>query len=286
MPVEPTPRRRRLGTEIRRAREALGWSLEEAAQHLGYKALSTVSKIENGTQGVKLQVLPHFFEILQINDEARREQWRELVRRAGEPDWHQRYQGVVEDPLSDYLTEIEEALDLFHWNSGALHGLLQIPSYERAIVEGSRAWTTADDIERFLAMRTEHRQAMAKRKPALRIWSVIPEGLLRQEVGGRAVAQAQVEHLIDLLKSDPNTTIQVLPLSAGAHAGMDGPFMLMSFATGNDTVTIEATRARLHLTDPESVEVYRTTSSHLKSDALGQKASLSLLKTIAKELAP
>lgn len=285
MAVEPTPRRRRLGTEIRRAREALGWSQEEAAQHLGYKALSTVSKIENGTQGVKLQLLPHFFEVLQIHDAARREQWRELVRRAGEPDWHQRYEGVVEDPLSDYLTEIEEALDLFHWNSGALHGLLQIPEHERAIIEGSRAWTTAEDIERFIAMRAEHRQAMAARQPPLKIWSVIPEGLLRQEVGGRAVAKAQVEHLIDLLKDDPNTTIQVLPLSAGAHSGMDGPFMLMSFATGTDTVTIEATRARLHLTDPESVEVYRTTSNHLKSDALSQKASLSLLKTIAKDLA-
>ncbi|MFF1906390.1 Scr1 family TA system antitoxin-like transcriptional regulator [Kitasatospora sp. NPDC058218] len=285
MAVEPTPRRRRLGTEIRRAREALGWSQEEAAQSLGYKALSTVSKIENGTQGVKLQLLPHFFEVLQIHDAARREQWRELVRRAGEPDWHQRYEGVVEDPLSDYLTEIEEALDLFHWNSGALHGLLQIPEHERAIIEGSRAWTTAEDIERFIAMRAEHRQAMAERQPPLKIWSVIPEGLLRQEVGGRAVAKAQVEHLIDLLKDDPNTTIQVLPLSAGAHSGMDGPFMLMSFATGTDTVTIEATRARLHLTDPESVEVYRTTSNHLKSDALSQKASLSLLKTIAKDLA-
>ncbi|MDH6133812.1 transcriptional regulator with XRE-family HTH domain [Kitasatospora sp. MAA4] len=285
MPVEPTPRRRRLGTEIRRAREALGWSQEEAAQQLGYKALSTISKIENGTQGVKLQVLPHFFEVLQIHEEARRSQWRELVRRAAEPDWHQRYQGVVDDPLSDYLTEIEEAVDLFHWDSGVLHGLLQIPEYERAIIEGSRAWTTADDIERFIAMRAEHRRVMAERQPPLKIWAVIPEGLLRQEVGGRPAAKAQVEHLIDLLRGDPNTTIQILPLSAGAHAGMDGPFMLMSFATGSDTVTIEATRARLHLTDSESVEVYRTTSNHLKSDALGQKASLSLLKTIAKELA-
>ncbi|MDH6122726.1 DUF397 domain-containing protein [Kitasatospora sp. GAS204B] len=64
MPVEPTPRRRRLGTEIRRAREALGWSQEEAAQRLGYRALSTVSKIENGSQGVKVQQLAHFFEVL------------------------------------------------------------------------------------------------------------------------------------------------------------------------------------------------------------------------------
>ncbi|WP_043469272.1 helix-turn-helix transcriptional regulator [Kitasatospora sp. MBT66] len=285
MPVQPTPRRRRLGTEIRRAREALGWSLEEAAQRLGYKALSTVSKIENGTQGVKLQALAHFFEVLQIQNEAQREQWRELVRRAGEPDWHQRYEGVVDDPLSDYLTEIEEALELFHWNSGSLHGLLQTSDHERAVIEGSRAWTTAEDIERFIAMRAEHRRAMANRQPPLKIWSVIPEGLLRQEIGGRATARAQVEHLIELLKSDPNVTIQVLPLSAGAHAGMDGPFMLMSFATGGDTVTIEATRARLHLTDHESVEVYRTTSHHLKSDAFGQKESLSLLKTIAKDLA-
>lgn len=284
MPVEPTPRRRRLGTEIRRAREALGWSQEEAARRLGYRALSTISKIENGTQGIKPQVLAHFFEVLQISDDVRRNQWRDLVRRASEPDWHQRYSGVVDDPLGDYLTEVEEAVTLFHWNASSLHGLLQTPSYERAVVEGSRAWTTAEDIERFIAMRSEHRRLMAARQPPLKMWSVIPEGLLRQEVGGRAVAKAQVEHLIDLLRNDSNVTIQVLPLSAGAHAGMDGPYMLMSFATGNDTVTIEATRTRLHLTDAEVVEVYRTTSSHLKSDALGQKASLSLLRTIVKEL--
>lgn len=105
--------------------------------------------------------------------------------------------------------------------------LFQVPADERAIVEGSRAWSTADDIERFIAMRAEHHQAMTERQPPLKIWSVIPEGLLRQEVGGRAVAKAQVEHLIDRLRGDPNTTIQVLPLSAGAHTGMDGPFMLM-----------------------------------------------------------
>ncbi|MFJ8085202.1 multiprotein-bridging factor 1 family protein [Streptomyces sp. NPDC096205] len=48
----------------------MGWSQEEAAQRLGYRALSTVSKIENGTQGVKLQSLAHFFEVLQIHDPA------------------------------------------------------------------------------------------------------------------------------------------------------------------------------------------------------------------------
>jgi hypothetical protein len=65
---------------------------------------------------------------------------------------------------------------------------------------------------------------------------------------------------------------------------MDGPFMLMSFTSGRDTAAIEGARALLHLNEPDTVEVYRTTSDHLKSDALGLKASLSLLNTIAKEL--
>lgn len=284
MPVEPTPRRRRLGAEIRRAREALGWTLEEAAEHLGYRSHSTVSKIENGTQGVKFQQLPHFFEVLGIDEPSVRDEWRELVRKAGELDWWQRFEGVVNDPLGDHLSEIEQAGSLFVWNPVVLYALLQTDAYERAVIEGSRAWKTARDIDRFVAMRREHRQHMLDRQPPLKIWAVLPEGLLRQEVGGREVARDQVRHLVHLGRTDPNVTIQVLPFQAGAHAGMDGPFMLMSFTAGRDTVVVEAIRALLHLNDPDTVDVYRTTSDHLKSDALGQTASLSLLNAIAKDL--
>ncbi|MGW2541300.1 helix-turn-helix domain-containing protein [Kitasatospora sp. NPDC001574] len=281
MPVEPTPRRRRLGVEIRRVREALGWTQEEAAEQLGYKALSTVSKIEKGVQGVKIQQLPHFFEVLGIDDPEMREQWRELVRNASEPDWWQRF-GVVNDPLGDYLSEMEQANDLFVWNPVVLHLLLQTDDYERAVIEGSRAWKTVEEIDRFVAARREHRQNMLAR--SLKIWAVVPEGLLRQEVGGRAAARAQAEHLVHLMRADPNVTIQVLPFRAGAHAGMDGPFTLMSFPTGRDAVVVEAIRTVLHLNDQDTVEVYRTTADHLISDSLSKKASLSLLHTIAKDL--
>lgn len=286
MPVEPTPRRRRLGAELRRARDAKGWTQEEAAVHLGYRSLSTVSKIEAGTQGLKLQQLAHFFEVLGITDEATREEWRELVRRAAEPDWHQRFKGVVDAPLSEHLTEIEQAESVFHWSPAVLHGLLQIPEYERAVVEANRTWRTTEDIDRFIRARREHSAAMQDRSKPFKLWSVIPEGLLRREVGGRQVAAAQVQHLINLMHTDPNYTIQALPSAAGAHSGMDGPFMLMRYPKGPDTVTIEAARALLHLNQPETVEWYRTTADYLKTDALGQKATLKLLQSIAKELAP
>ncbi|MCX4971113.1 helix-turn-helix transcriptional regulator [Streptomyces sp. NBC_00654] len=285
MPVEPTPRRRRLGAELRRIREALGWTQEEAAKRLGYRSFSTVSKIEKGVQGLKIQQLPHFFEVYEINDQDLREELRALARRAGEADWWQQYQGVVDDPLGDYLSLVETASSLFVFNPAAIHGLLQTPEYARAVTEGSRAWKTPENIDGFVSMRQEHQKNMLERDPALRIWAVLPEGLLRQEVGGRPVMRAQIEHLIDLARTAPNITIQVLPHRVGAHAGMDGPFMLMSFPTGRDSVCIESMRASLHLNEPETVEVYRTTSDLLKSDALSQKASLPLLTTIAKDLA-
>ncbi|WP_165984068.1 helix-turn-helix transcriptional regulator [Streptomyces sp. YIM 98790] len=284
MPVEPTPRRRRLGAELRRIREDLGWTQEEAARRLGYRSLSTVSKIENGVQALKFQQLSHFFEVFGITDPALQEMLRDLVRKAAEPDWWQRYGGMVADPLGDYLSQVEGAAGLFVFNPIAVHGLLQTPEYARAVTEGSRAWKAPEDIDRWVELRLEHQRNMLERRPPLKIWAVLTEGLLRQEVGGRAVARAQVEHLAHLARTSPNITLQVLPFRAGAHAGMDGPFMCMSFPTGRDIVCIESMRALLHMNEPETVEAYRTTSDLLKSDALSPKASLSLLNTIAKDL--
>lgn len=284
MPVEPTPRRRRLGSELRHARLAQGWTQEEAAARLGYKSLATVSKIEKGVQGVTIQQLPHFFEVYGIDDLALREQLRELVRRAGEPDWWQRYEGVVADPLDDYLSLIETASGLFVFNPLAVHGLFQKERYTRAAAEGSRKWTSRENVDRFVAMRQEHQRTMLDRQPALKVWAIIPEGVLRQEVGGRDVMREQIEHLIMLARDNPNVTVQVLPFGRGAHAGMDGPFMLMSFPTGRDVVTIESMRASLHLNGPGDVEAYRTTSDFLKTDALSPSASLPALTAMAKDL--
>ncbi|MFI6455998.1 Scr1 family TA system antitoxin-like transcriptional regulator [Streptosporangium amethystogenes] len=58
---------------------------------------------------------------------------------------------------------------------------------------------------------------------------------LSQEVGGRSCMRAQVEYLIHLARTNFAITIQVLPFSAGAHVGMDGPFMLMALARVVDT---------------------------------------------------
>ncbi|MFI9630069.1 helix-turn-helix domain-containing protein [Streptomyces sp. NPDC052042] len=284
MAVDPTPRRRRLGAELRRIREELGWTQDEAAQRLGYKSLATVSKIEGGTQRVTVQQLPHVLEVYQVRDEGLRRRLRELVQRAGEPDWWQRYEGVVDDPLGDYLSQVEMASGLFVWNPNAVHGLLQTRDYAHAVTEGSRVWKRLQDIDHFVELRMEHQKSMGDREPPLKMWAVLSEGLLRQEVGGREVMRKQVQHLIALATKSPNVTIQVLPYKAGAHAGMDGPFIHMTFPAGPDVIVIESMRASLHMNQPDNVELYRTAADLLKSEALSHNASVPLLESIAKDL--
>lgn len=282
--VEPTPRRRRLGAELRRLREAKGWTQEEAAHRLGYKALSTVSKFESGTQRLRLQQLPHFFEVLGIEDPAIRAELRDLASKAAEPDWWQRYEGVVDDPLGDYLSQVEAAESLFIFAATAVPGLLQTEDYARAVTGSSRMWKTKEETDRFVAVRMEHQRTMFQRDRPLRLWAVLPEGLLRQQVGGPAVMRAQLAHLVQLAENHPNITLQVLSFGTGAHAGMDGPFLCMTFPNGGDIVRIESLRASLHLSHPETVAHYRVTSDLLKSDALSPRDSLSLLGSLLKEL--
>lgn len=283
--VEPTPRRRQLGVVLRQLREERGWTGEEAARRLGYRSAGTVSKIEKGIQGVTIQQLPNVFQVYGIDDLELQDSLRDLVRRAREPDWWQRYEGVVDDPLGDYLTQVELASTLFCWNPTAVPGLLQTNGYARAVVEASRVWKTTDDINHFVDLRMEHQAKMAARTPPLKIWAVIPEGVLRQEVGGRPGMREQVQHLAALAADEPNVTIQVLPFNAGAHAGMDGPFLHMTFAAGPDVIVIESMRASLHMNQADSVEQYRTTGDLLKSDAQPRNASVQLLTSIAKDLA-
>ncbi|WP_329486657.1 helix-turn-helix transcriptional regulator [Kitasatospora sp. NBC_01246] len=284
MPVEPTPRRRRLASEVRLARKRLGWSVEQAAVELGYGSASTISKIENGTQGIKPQQLPHFFAVLGITEPAVQEAWRDMVRNARDQDWHQRYPGVADDPLGDYLANLEIASSLFIWSPVAVHGLLQCDAYELAVIIAGRAWKSDEDIERFITVRRNSRHAALSRRTPLRIRAILTEAQLRQEVGGQATACAQALHLIELARTHRNIVIQVIPLSRGAHAGCDGPFMAWTFPTGHDSVTIEGMKTALHLNNPDTVTDYHTTSDQLKTDALPPKESLELLAQIAKDL--
>ena len=53
-----------IGKNIRRAREALGWSQEELARRMGYKGRSAITKIESGINDIPQSKIAVFARVL------------------------------------------------------------------------------------------------------------------------------------------------------------------------------------------------------------------------------
>jgi hypothetical protein len=94
----------------------------------------------------------------------------------------------------------------------------------------------------------------------------------------------QLSRLAEMARRLPHVNFQVLPYGAGAHAGMDGPFTLLSFPAGDDVVCLESMRASLYLEQEEEVAPYRAALDHLKSSALSTRQSLAFVDDVIKEM--
>jgi hypothetical protein len=76
-------------------------------------------------------------------------------------------------------------------------------------------------------------------------------------------------------------TIQVVPFSAGIHAGAKGSFVLMDFAAADPVVYLEMDQDGLFLEEPDEVTRYRNLFNHLVSRSLDVDESVAYLREIA-----
>jgi uncharacterized protein DUF5753 len=130
-----------------------------------------------------------------------------------------------------------------------------------------------------------HRQELLTRKGAPDLWFILDEAVLHRPVGPPAVMRRQLQRLVDM-SALPNVTLQVLPFSAGPHAGMDGEFTIFSFSdpADPDLVYIENSGADLYLERQDRTERYRLIFSHLQAAALNPVESVRALTDVQKHL--
>jgi hypothetical protein len=76
------------------------------------------------------------------------------------------------------------------------------------------------------------RQTVLTRASAPQFFAVVDEGALRRLVGGPGVMHRQLHHLLGVAEQ-LHVTLRVVPLAAGAHAGLPGPFMILEFEETN-----------------------------------------------------
>ncbi len=260
-------------------------SMAEAAEALDCTK-GKISRLENGHVPVRTPDLAALMHAYRVQDPETRDRLGAIALRANrrrrEGWWHQ-YGSVLGDSYRDQI-ELEAICDSVRtYEVQLIPGLLQTAEYGRAVTVASRAWRTAEEIDQFVQVRLARQQRLTGDEP-MELWAVLAEGVLRQHVGGPSVMHAQLEQLAAMAER-PNITVQVLPFSRGAHSGMFGPYLLLSFpqVTSLDLVLTETPTGNIWMEREPEVAYYRGLFDDARTTALPPTESLALIRRIAKE---
>jgi hypothetical protein len=129
------------------------------------------------------------------------------------------------------------------------------------------------------------RQELLHQEPAVKLWAVLDEAVLRRRIGGAAVMRAQLDRLAEAAEM-PHVTIQVLPYDVGEHAALEGSFTILGFArTGeHNVVYLDATTGGVYVEKAQDVERYAAVFDHVRAAALSPKDSVLFITDAAKNL--
>ena len=212
MPLGPTVRRRRLGAELRRLREAHSLKLEEVAEELSL-APSTLSRIETGKAPTKSAYLMAMLDMYKVDDLAARKVLIDMAREGHRKGWWSIYDDVLPSGFDIYVGLEAEAQGLRSYETDVVHGLLQTTDYALAVLRELRPRDSEEQIARVVDLRMQ-RQRLLEQDPPLDLWLILDEGAIRRNIGGPEVMRPQLEHLIQASRW-PNVTLQILAFEAG-----------------------------------------------------------------------
>src|SRR5690606_36131231 len=189
------------------------------------------------------------------------------------PKWFDSYVGL--EAAADSIRVYENEL---------VHGLLQTPEYARAVYLAAQPHLPEEERERYIDLRIA-RQEILTGPHTPDLWFIFNEAVIRRVVGGPKVMRGQLARLLEVGEA-PHIRIQVLPYDIGAHAAMDGRFVLLTLPehTAPDLVYIEYSYGSLYLDRKDDLKRYSWMFEQLRADALAPSATLSLIQKVMKEL--
>ncbi|MFC5916069.1 helix-turn-helix transcriptional regulator [Streptomyces pulveraceus] len=282
MASRPTVRRRRLAALLVDLRERAGKTPEMAAERIGCHR-TKINRIENARLGISLGELRDLLTFYGVEDAAQVEDAVALAQRSREPGWVQRA-GLARPSYADFIDYERTANYIRSSQNSLIAGLLQTPDYAKAVVSASPSTLGHDEVEALVTARIKRQEVLQRPEPP-RVCVIEGEATLRGQVGGAQVMRKQLEHLMAMAEH-PSVEVQVIPDSAGAHAGLTGSFVLFGFPNPSfsDVVCVEHRTGTLYMETPEETGEYTLIFDSLRSIALSPRDSLDAIAKVRQEL--
>ncbi|MGW7365930.1 helix-turn-helix domain-containing protein [Streptomyces sp. NPDC054841] len=272
-----------LGKRLQDLRERAGLKREEAAKVLRV-APATIRRMEMAEVALKIPYVQLLLRAYGIADDEA-DGFVQLAEDANKPGWWQRFHDVLPGWFSMYVS-LEGAASLIRaYEPHFVPGLLQTEEYARGVMRsGALGATSADDIERHVALRME-RQGLLTRADAPRFWVVMDETVLRRPAGTPEVMRAQIDRLLEAVEL-PNVTLQVAEFATGPHPGTYGPFVLFRFAVPElpDMVYSEYLTGAVYLDARPEVASHLEVMDRMAAQAATAQRTKDILRGVRKEL--
>jgi len=273
---EPTARQVRLGTELRRLREAAGLTARQAAALLGTGRVQ-ISHIEAGLTGVSEERLRRLASHYACTDA---EFVDALVAMAVDRTrgWWEEYRGLLPTPFLDLAELDHHSSYLREVSILFVPGLLQTEDYARAVFSSRVPELTPQELELRVRFRME------RQRLAIPYEVIIHEAALRIRVSDRATSRAQLGRLLELSDSD-RITLRVIPFDLDNFSRASST---MTYACGPvpklDTVVRDTPHGSVFIDVEAQLNAYRARFRKVKELALDPKQSRDLIHGLAKEL--
>lgn len=251
------------GFELRRLREAAGLTQKQLGDIVNYTA-SLVGQIETARK----VPTPEFSERVDValGTDGLLSRLVDLVLRNQLPAWFQQ------------VAELQaRAIEIYSFETHLVHGLLQTEGYARAVLSALDS-TNLDDRT---AVRLARRRIFDKEKPPV-YWVVLSESALYQNMGGADTMRNQLAHLL-AFETNPRINIQILPFTAGAHAGMQGSFDVYRFASDPTIVYTEGYNSAHPTANPDTVNDCTLRYDHLQAASLSLRESAAMIRRVMEE---
>jgi hypothetical protein len=196
--------------------------------------------------------------------------------------WWSGYRDVVTKQYGQLLGYEGSASYIRAFHPLLIPGLLHTDEYA---FELRRVRMSEEQARRLVNLLVERQERLFDQPKPLETTFVFGEEALNRLIGGPTIMRRQLRHLLEVAER-PTVSMQIVPFSIGAHAGLIGPFTLLGLQdSGEDLLFFEgAVGDVVNRDDEEMIISFTDEFEKLRSLALSEGETTTLINRMIEQI--